>query len=237
MSGPAIFSFFAFVHLGISLAAFMLVMSVPHAAVCLFIVEAVTAFDNAVTVSGNSMGVADATERLNRLRFLLHAVCISLLLPVYSEIGRAFAFSPFGANVADIAAWSLAAVIALLGYFLQYRRTGEILPVNYFGCLRYAQSVSEATRYPGYDYTPEQLSARGHLPVASVLTVLSGMVIAALIGWFGGFWLPFFVTVAMFFAAGFPQRSWGPLATSCLEVVYSGGLLYALWQAAEITAG
>jgi hypothetical protein len=237
MPGPAIFSFFALVHLGISLAAFTLVTSVPHAAVCLFIVEAVTAFDNAVTIAGNGMGVAAATERLNRLRFLLHAVCISLLLPVYSEIGRAFAFSPFGANVADIASWTLVFFIALLGYFLQYRRVGEIMPVNYFGCLRYAQSVSDATRYPGYDYSPEQLAARGHLPIASVLTVVLGLVLAAITGWYGGFWIPFVVTLSMFFAAGFPQRGWGPLATSSLEVVFSGGILYALWQAATVTVG
>jgi hypothetical protein len=237
MSGPAVFSFFALVHLAISLAAFTLVTAVPHAAVCLFIVEAVTAFDNAVTISGNGMGIAAATERLNRSRFLLHAICISLLLPVYSEIGRAFAFSPFGANIADIAAWVLVVVIALLGYFLQYRRTGEIMPVNYFGCLRYAQSVSDATRYSGYEYSAEQLAARGHLPIASVLTVLVGLFIAGLIGWLGGFWLPFVVTLIMLAAAGLPQRSWGPLVTSCLEVVYSAGMLYALWQAAGIVAG
>ena len=70
-----------------------------------------------------------------------------------------------------------------------------------------------------------------------MLSVLAGLVMAALVGWFGSFWVPFIVTLIMFAAAGFPKRSWAPLATSCLEVVFSGGLLYSLWRAAEITGG
>ena len=237
MPGPVIFSFFALLHLTISVASFTLVSAVPHAAVCFFIVEAVTAFDNAVTVSGNSMGISASAEQLNRLRFLLHATCISLLLPVYSEIGRAFGFSAFGANVADIVAWTLVVTIGLLGYFYQYRRMSEIMPAKYFGCLHYTQSVSEHTRYPNYEYSPKQLAARGRLPIASVLTVLAGLVMAGLVGWLGSFWVPFIVTLIMFVAAGFPRRSWGPLVTSCLEVVFSGGLLYSLWLAAAITGG
>jgi hypothetical protein len=237
MSGLVIFGFFALVHLGFSIASFTLVSAVPHAALCFFVVEAVTAFDNAVTVTGKETGVSEFTEQASRLRFLLHAICISLLLPVYSEIGRAFGFSPSGANMADIIAWSLAIAIALLGYFYQYGRMGRIMPVDYLGCLRYSQSVDVRTRYPGYRYSDEELAAKGRLPVASVLTVLVGLIMAALIGWFGSFWLPFVVTLIMFAAAGFSQRSWGPLVTSCLEVVFSGGLLYSLWLAAEITGG
>ena len=233
MSGPLIFACFAGVHLMIALAALALIPQLAAAAVCLFVVEAVTAFDNAATVAGKYIGIGERAERLNRARFLLHAVCISLLLPVYSELGRVFGFSPSGAQLADGIAWFLVVAIALLGYFYQYRRTGEIIPINYFGCLRYAQSVSEQTRIPEYEYTAEQLAARGHLPVASVLTVIIGLVYGALIGWLGSFWLPFVVTLIMFLAAGFPQRSWGPLATSVLEVVFSGGLLYSLWLAAQ----
>jgi hypothetical protein len=237
MAGPVLFSLFAILHLAVSIASFTLVSAVPHAAICFFIVEAVTAFDNAATVVGKNTGIGADTEQLNRLRFLLHATCISLLLPVYSEIGRVFGYGPYGADMADIIAWVLVVVIGLLGYFHQYRGMGRIMPVNYFGCLRYAQSVGDHTRYPGYKYSPEELAAHGKLPIASVLTVLVGLVMAGLIGWLGSFWVPFGVTLIMLAATGFPRHSWGPLATSCLEVVFSGGLLYSLWLAAEITHG
>ncbi|MDP6435978.1 MAG: hypothetical protein QF790_07240 [Gammaproteobacteria bacterium] len=234
MQGPFMFSFFTLVHFTVAVAALGLLTAAPVAAICLFIVEAVTAFDNAATVAGRFLGIGERTEKLNRMRFLLHAICIGWLLPVYSALGRAFGFSASGAFVADVIAWVLAIAITLLGYFYQYRRTGEIMPVNYFGCLRYAQSVGEHTRFPGYEYTEQQLAARGHLPVAAVLTVLAGLLMAALIGWFGSFWTPFIVTLIMLLASTFPQRSWGPLATSCLEVVFSGGLLYSLWLAARV---
>jgi hypothetical protein len=57
---------------------------------------------------------------------------------------------------------------------------------------------------------------------------LAGLILALLIGWFGSLWVPFIVTALMFLAGALPLRTWGPLATSCLEVIYSGGMLYSL---------
>ena len=68
--------------------------------------------------------------------------------------------------------------------------------------------------------------------MASIYTTLAGLVLGLLTGWFGGFWVPAIVTALMFLAGSFPQRSWGPLATSCLEVVYSAGMVYSLAYAA-----
>jgi hypothetical protein len=228
MIGPVAFSVFTAVHAGIAFGALLLFDSLPVAAVCLFIVEAVTAFDNGLTVLGNRLGIGSQTELLNRMRFFLHAICISLLLPVYATIANAVAFSDTAAVLVYVLAWMLAAAIALFGYFIQYGRTVRIMPVNYFGCLRYAQSVSDITRHPDYEYSETELEARGGLPMASVATTLVGLILALLIGWFGSLWVPFIVTALMFLAGALPLRTWGPLATSCLEVIYSGGMLYSL---------
>jgi len=232
MSGPLLFSIFTLVHAALALGALLAFAELPLAALCLFIVEAVTAFDNAVTVAGNRLGIAPRTVVLNRLRFLLHATCIGLLLPVYAHIGAAVAFPQDLAGLINALAWVYALVIGGYGYFVQYRGTSSLMPVNYYGCLRYAQAVSERTRHPDYNYSAAELTARGRLPVVSIVTTLTGLIIALLIGWQGSFWVPFIVTALMLLAGGLPLRSWGPLATSCLEIVFSAGMLYSLLVAA-----
>jgi hypothetical protein len=228
MLGPLAFSFFTAVHAGIAYGAFLLFNQSPVAAGCLILVELVTAFDNGVTVLGNRMGIGAQAELLNRLRFLLHALCISLLLPVYAVIANSVAFSDEAALLVYVVAGLCAFAIAILGYGFQYGRIGHLIPVNYFGCLRYAQSVSDETRHPDYDYSETELTARGDLPLASILTVSVGLIFALLTGWFGSFWVPFVVTALMLLAGALPLRSWSPLATSCLEVIYSGGMFYSL---------
>lgn len=228
MIGPVAFSAFTVVHAGIAYGALLLFDQSPVAAVCLFIVEAVTAFDNGVTVLGNRLGIGAQAELLNRLRFLLHAICISLLLPVYATIANAVAFADTAAILVYVLAGLLTAAIAVFGYVVQYGGLGPIMPVSYFGCLRYAQSVSDMTRHPDYEYSETELEARGSLPLASVATTLVGLILALLIGLFGSLWVPFVVTALMFLAGAMPPRTWGPLATSCLEVIYSSGMLYSL---------
>jgi len=234
MPGPLLFSIFTLVHAALALGALLAFADLPLAALCLFMVEAVTAFDNGVTVAGNRLGITARAAALNRLRFLLHATCIGLLLPVYAHIGAALAFPHGLAGLVNALAWVLAAALGLYGYFVQYRGMASLLPVNYYGCLRYAQAVSERTRHPDYQYSATELAARGKLPVVSIVTTLLGLVLAALTGWFGAFWVPFMVTATMLLAGGMPLRSWGPLATSCLEVVFSTGMLYSLLVAAGL---
>jgi hypothetical protein len=204
-------------------------------ALCLFVVEAVTAFDNGATVLGKRLGIGEQAKNMNRKRFLLHATCIAFLLPVYSGIGTVIAFGQFGSVVANLISWLLVVLIGIYGYLYQYQRIQSLMPINYFGCLRYAQSVSDNTRYPGYEYSEQELSARGRLPMASVMTTVSALLLSLLIGWFGMFWVPFVVTAIMFIAAGLPQRGWGPLMTSCLEVIFSTGLLYSLWYVSGLS--
>jgi hypothetical protein len=234
VNGPLIFSFFALIHGCIALAALTLGGDILLPALCLFIVEAVTAFDNAATVLGKRLGIGEQARKLSEKRFLLHAICIAFLLPAYSGIAGAVAFSSFASVVANIISWLLVVLIGIYGYIYQYRRMQPLMPVNYFGCLRYAQSVTDETRHPDYQYSEQELSARGKLPMASVLTMLGALLLSLLIGWFSMFWTPFVVTVIMFIAAGFPQRGWGPLMTSCLEVVFSVGLLYSLWYVSQL---
>ncbi len=228
MIGLLAFSFFTAVHAGIAYGAFLIFNQSPVAAVCLIIVELVTAFDNGVTVLGNRMAVGAQAELLNRLRFFLHAVCISLLLPVYAVIANTVAFSGPAAILIYVLAGLCTFAIAIFGYRIQYGRIGQLMPVNYFGCLRYAQSVSDETRHPDYEYSETELAAHSDLPMASILTTSAGLIFALLIGWFGSFWVPFVVTALMLLAGALPARNWRPLATSCLEVVYSGGMLYSL---------
>ncbi len=232
MFGPALFAVLTLVHGFIALAALSLGGELLFPALCLFVVEAVTAFDNAATVMGRRLGIGEKAERLSRMRFLLHATCIGFLLPVYSGIGAAVAFTGPGAIFANAICWLLAIVIGVYGYLYQYRGLKTLMPVNNLGCLRYAQSCTEQTRWMGYEYSDDQLNAQGSLPMASVATTLIGLLVALLIGWLGAFWMPFIVTALMLSAASFAQRSWGPVAISCLEVFFSLGLLYSLWYAA-----
>ena len=230
--GPFAFAFFAAFHGALALLALTAFTALPAAAACLFLVEAVTAFDNAVTVAGNQLRIGPGTERINRAQFFLHAVFIGLLVPVYASIGNELAFASEWQPVVTTLAWVLAAGLGIYGYQVQYRGTGAIMPVSYYGCLRYAQSVGSFTRHPDYDYSAAELERRGKLPLASVLTTLLGLIISVFIAWLGNFWVPLAVTALMFVAGAFPQRSWGPLATSCLEVLYSSGMVYALLVAA-----
>lgn len=229
--GPFVFALFTLVHAGIAFGALLAAGSMPVAAVCLFIVEAVTVFDNAVTVAGNRMGIAPRTEGLNRRRYMLQASCIGLLIPVYAGIAAQMAL-PAGSSWIYGLSLLMALLLGIYGYFFQFRGTHTIMPVCYYGCLRYAQSVSKLTRHPDYRYSPQQLAARGRLPVVSIVTTFVGLIIAALIGWFASLWVPFIVTALMLLAGGLPLRSWGPLATSGLEIVFSCGMLYSLLLAA-----
>ena len=174
MSGAFLFSFFALVHWCIALASLGLIGDLLFPAFCLFVVEAVTAFDNGATVLGKRLGLGEAAENLSRRRFLLHAMCIGFLVPVYSGIGREVAFSPFGAVVGDLLAWTLVAAITAFGYLYQYKPLGQLSPVSAMGCLRYAQSVSEVTRWPGYEYSEAQLNAKAIPPFASIITIPRG---------------------------------------------------------------
>jgi len=125
-------------------------------------------------------------------------------------------------------AFVIAAAIAAFGYLRQYRSLQMIMPINYYGCLRYAQSVDETRRWPGYEYSATELQARALPPFASIITVMLGLLLSLWIGWSVGFWMPFIVTALMFTASAFPVGTWGPLLTSGLEIIYSGGLYYAL---------
>jgi len=234
MAGLLVFSFFTLVHGGIALYSLTLIDQLFFPALCLFAVEAVTAFDNGVTVIGRRLGIGSITMTLNRMRFLLHAVCIGLLLPVYGGIGSAVAFAGTSANLLMVLCWVLCAAICLFGYVRQYRGLGLIMPVNYFGCLRYAQSVNDNTRWPGYEYSQAELENRALPPIASIITTFIGLIIAFFIGWWGAFWVPFAVTAVMMSAGAFPPRRWAPVATSGLEIIFSSGLLYSLWYAAGV---
>ena len=236
MLGLLLFTFFALVHGCIALAALMLIDSLLLPALCFFVVEAVTSFDNFATVVGRRIGLGQVAEKLNRYRFLLHATCIGLLLPTYVGIGVELAFSPAVAKFAVAGGWMLALGIGVFGYVVQYRGLALIMPVNAFGCLRYAQSVTDLTRWPGYKYSQAELDNRAVLPLASIITTLLGLIIAVLIGWYGSFWVPCIVTAIMLMAGAFPQRGWGPVATSGLEIIFSSGLLYSLWYAASYQA-
>jgi hypothetical protein len=234
MYGPLLFGCFALVHGCIALASLTLIDSLLLPALCFFVVEAVTSFDNFATVISRRLGLGKSAESLSRMRFLLHATCIGLLLPVYVGIGVELAFSAAVVMPALVAGWVLAIAIGVFGYQVQYRGLGLVMPVNAFGCLRYAQSVTPASRWPGYEYSEAELNNRAVLPLASIITTLLGLLISVLIGWYGSFWVPLGVTALMLTAGAFPQRGWGPLATSGLEIVFSSGLLYSLWYAATV---
>ena len=58
-------------------------------------------------VLGNRIGINAAAERLNRMRFLLHAVCIGLLVPVYTVIGALAGVDALAGGMALTAAGSV----------------------------------------------------------------------------------------------------------------------------------
>jgi len=200
----------------------------PVAAACLALVEFITFYDNAVAGLGNRLGVAPRTEALNRRRFLLHAVCISLLVPAYAGIGEllgipAFADMTFNAGVVIVTA-----AITALGYFTGYRPLQLLMPVNYYGCLRYAQSVNPTSRRDDYPYSDAELAQKAFPPLASIVTVLVGLTLSVWMGVAADFWIPAMVTAPMLLAGAFPPKAWGALATSCLEVLFSAGLVISL---------
>ncbi len=227
--GPLVFSVYALVHAGIALLALALVPALPAAAFCLFAVEAITAYDSLIVVLGSGIGPGPTAERLNRARFFLHAVCIGLLVPVYVGIAAVLDVPGLSGAAAMPAAFVAATALAAFGYVVQYRGLQHIMPVDCYGCMRYAQSVEPERRWPGYAYSDAEQAARALPPIASIITVVAGLVLSAWTGWQSGFWVPFAVTALMFTASAFPaKRAWGPLLTSLLEIIYSGGLFWSL---------
>ena len=231
--GPLVFPLFALTHLVIALLALGLLDTVPVAASCLFIVELITFYDNLVVALGNRLGVGSRAERLNRARFFFHGTLISLLIPVYWQIASTLGIAAFQTNLSQLLVVGIVIVVSALGYVTGYLKIGPIIPINYFGCLRYAQSVSDQTRRTDYHYSERELNAKAMPPLASIATVVIGMGISLWVGWLASFWVAFVVTLMMFTAASFPIKTWGPLATSVVEVIFSGGLLYSLSFAAQ----
>jgi len=202
--------------------------SAPVAAACLALVEFITFYDNAVVGLGNRLGVSPRTAALNRRRFLLHAVCISLLIPAYAGMGRLLGIPAFTSVPFTLGVVAITAAITSLGYFSGFRPLKLLIPVNYYGCLRYAQSVNSQSRRDDYRYSDAELTQKAFPPLASIVTVLIGLELSVWIGLAADFWIPAMVTAPMLLAGAFPPRAWGALATSCLEVLFSGGLVYSL---------
>lgn len=200
----------------------------PVAAACLALVELITFFDNTVVSLGNRLGISDVNRRLNRARFFLHAVFIAGLIPVYVGIGRLVGAAGFDSVPMTGVTTVVTLAVMLFGYFIGYRRLKFIMPVNYYGCLRYAQSVNAASRRDDYDYSPEELAQKGLPPFASIITVILGLVLSIWIGISTGFWVPAIVTGMMLLAGAFPANAPGALATSGLEIVFSCGIVYSL---------
>lgn len=232
MPGHLIFGAFALSHSLIAFTAFLLVPVSPMVAGSLLIVEVVTAFDNLVIVLGKSIGIGPTAKRLNRTRFFLHAVFIGLLVPVYWGIGAMARVPALNTETSMYTAIGAAVAIGLFGFLVQYRKVRLIFPVNCYGCLRYAQSVSDDCRWPGYDYSEAELAQKAFPPLASIVTVLIGLILSLWVGLSADVWIPFAVTLLMFGASGFAAKPGGALATSCLEVIYSAGLLYTIWALA-----
>jgi len=227
-AGPFIFGFYSLAHAAFALAALSLLPFVPWAVLALFVVESITAYDNLIIVLGRRIGVGAVAQRLNRQRFFLHAVCIGLLVPVYVSIGAALDGAGMNSQGFAAAGWLAAALIGGVGFSLQYRKLRRIMPINYYGCLRYAQSVHASRRYPGYEYSDSELAQKPAPPLASIVTVFIGLVISCWVGWSTGFWLPFAATAFMLSAAALPAETWGPLLTSAIEVLFSAALVYSL---------
>ena len=200
----------------------------PVAAICLALVEFITCFDNAVVSLGNRLGISNLNRGLNRARFFLHAVFIAGLIPAYAGIGRLAGASGFDSTWFNGTVGALTVGILLFGYFVGYRPLKRIMPVNYYGCLRYAQAVNANSRRDDYGYSREELEQTGAPPFASIITVMIGLILSLWIGFTVGFWLPAIVTALMMLAGRFPANARGALATSCLEIVYSTGIVYSL---------
>ena len=200
----------------------------PVAAACLALVEFVTFYDNAVVGLGNRLGVGPRTAALNRRRFLLHAVCISLLVPAYAGMGQLLAIPAFASMTFNTGVVAVTAAITALGYFTGYQPLRLLMPVNYFGCLRYAQSVNPTSRRDDYRYSDAELAQKAFPPLASIVTVLVGLALSVWMGLAADFWIPALVTAPMLLAGAFPPKAWGALATSCLEILFSAGLVFSL---------
>jgi hypothetical protein len=201
---------------------------VPLAACGLAIVELITFFDNAVVANGNRVGVGAHLEKLNRTRFFLHAVCIAGLIPAYAGIGALAGVAAFATPLFGSVILGLTLAVMVFGYFAGWRALRLIMPVNYYGCLRYAQSVNTASRLADYAYSEAELKQKAFPPFASILTVLIGLLLSLWIGIAAGFWIPAIVTALMLLAGSLPANATGALLTSMLEIIYSIGMVYSL---------
>jgi hypothetical protein len=226
--GLFLFPFFAAIHLIYALTSFSFIGSLGFAAIAFMCVELITFWDNFIIAIGNRVGIGARLERLNWARFFFHGTFISLLLPVYLIIGQRQGLTFFDGIVMQVIICVFVVAIACFGYITGFNKVMSIVPTNYFGCLRYAQSVTELTALEGYEYTAEQKNAKVIPPLAAILTTLLNLILSVWIGFAVDFWLPFIATAIIFSAASFPFRRWGALLTSAIEIIYSGILLYAL---------
>ncbi|MGI9308453.1 MAG: hypothetical protein ACR2P6_04255 [Gammaproteobacteria bacterium] len=181
---------------------------------------------------GNRLGISALNRRLNRTRFFLHAVFIAGLIPGYAGIGRLARVESFATDWFNIGIGALTIAVMLFGYFVGYRSLGQIVPVNYYGCLRYAQAVTTTSRRKDYAYSDAELELTGFPPFTSIITVLIGLALSLWIGLTAGYWIPAIATGLMMLAGSFPPKAWAALATSCLEIIFSAGIVYSLVELA-----
>ena len=120
----------------------------------------ITFFDNLVVSLGNRLGIGNVAERLNWTRFLFHGTFIAFLLPVYWHMADMQGVAFFQSGTGTLVLVLLMLGISGLGFYIGFLRIPRIMPVNYFGCLRYAQAVSDMTRRQDYTYSDEELAAR-----------------------------------------------------------------------------
>jgi hypothetical protein len=219
---------FAAIHLILAAVVLSAWTAAPLAATGIALVEFITFFDNAVIGMGNRLGICELNQKLNRTRFFLHALFIGALIPGYAGIGRLAGAENFDTTWFNGGIGILTLMVVLFGYFAGYRPLKRIMPVNYYGCLRYAQTANAAYRRNDYVYSREELNQKGFPPFTSIITVLIGLVLSLWIGVAAGFWIPAIVTGLMLVAGSFPAKEWGALATSCLEIVFSIGIVYSL---------
>ena len=228
MFGPVAFPLFAVLHLVFAVVALDAWSAAPVAAAGLFVVECITCFDNAVVAVGNRIGIGNLLYRLNRLRFFLHAVLIGCLIPVYAGIGKLAGVGLFSSAGFETAIALLTLGVIAFGYLVGYRNVRPIMPVNYHGCLRYAQSVTVSSRREDYDYSAAELEQKSFPPLTSILTVTIGLVLSLWIGVSTNVWIPAIVTGLMMLAGRLPANATGAFVTSCLEIGFSAGILWSL---------
>jgi hypothetical protein len=164
-------------------------------------------YDNVISATGFLLGEGTLLQRLNIVRYVIHAFATPLLCYIVFALARAMGVKIFQSRVFEAAVWVLVAGFMALGY--QYELASmDFVPKIRWGVLNYVHAVSSA-------------------PLAAIIINIFVIITAVFIWWATRWPVLFITSILMFVFAAIPIRNAPPILGNAGEIIFMYGFMLA----------